>query len=200
MDDFNMYGNRQDEYSYLTAESKADVVYYCHGLGLMMNGARTLLAERHPGVTTIEMCPGDKTDGTYGICFRSVFVYRINGKGIHNPTFPHRINVWNNTSRLNSDPDRFSPAIGRKVGPGRYISPHGHGTDDMMTVTTSAESTAITNNGTNTGTVASGQVYADRALTIGERIVLLLPGGSNSGPFVITARPCADPVLVPVAE
>lgn len=200
VDTFNMYGNRQDQYAHLTAATQADVVYYCHGEGLMMNAARKLLAERHPGVTLIEMTVGSDNDQTYGIRLRSAHVYRISGKGTHNPNFPHRINVWDNTIRPNTDPERFVPALGRKVGPGAFIDPHGHGTDDMLTVMTSAEATAITNNGTNTGSVASGQVYADTRLTIGDRVVLVFPDGGLSRVYTITARPLANPDLIPVSE
>jgi hypothetical protein len=37
---YGMYGNRQDEYGYLSADSQAEIVEYCHALANMMAEAR----------------------------------------------------------------------------------------------------------------------------------------------------------------
>jgi hypothetical protein len=147
----------------------------------------------------ITLLPGSDYDRErYGITHRSEHVYRVAGKGVHNRSHPHRIQVWDNTVRPNSDPDRLTEFTGR-VGPGAYIDPQGKGTDDPITVTTSAESIAITNSGRNTGTEPSGQVYAPQTLTIGDYVVLTYPDGWLSQPYVLTARPLGDPGLAPLA-
>lgn len=143
---------------------------------------------------TIEMTPAPSN--TYGIRFKSVHVYRMTGPGLHNRSFPHRIAEWDNTMRLNTNPDEWSEYSG-KTGPGTFVDPSGKGTDEPTSWLTSSESVAITNNGTNTGTVASGQVYADVTLKIGDQVVLAYPDGTTSAPMVLTARSLADPVLIP---
>jgi len=47
---------------------------------------------------------------------------------------------------------------------------------------------------------ASGQVYADVPLTIGETVRLRWPDGSLSDPYVVTPQPLTDPVLVPASS
>lgn len=149
---------------------------------------------------SIEMAIASEYDQrNYAIRLISAHVYRVTGRNVHNRSHPHRIKVWDNTGRPNADPERWSEFLGRKIGPGRYIGPDGRGTDAEVSVTTSAEAVAITNNGTNTGTVASGQVYAETELVIGDEVLLVLPSGATMGPAVLTARPVADPVLVPVS-
>jgi hypothetical protein len=37
---YGMYGNRQDEFGYLSAESQAEIVEYCHAVANMMAEAR----------------------------------------------------------------------------------------------------------------------------------------------------------------
>jgi hypothetical protein len=148
----------------------------------------------------IPLRPGSEYDRTsYGITHRSEHVYRVTGKGVHNRSFPHRVQVWDNTVRPNTDPDQLTEFTGR-VGPGAYIDPQGKGTDAATTVTTSAESIAITRTGANTGTAVSGQVYAPHTMTIGDYILLVYPDGTLSDPYVLTARPLGDPGLVPVAQ
>lgn len=145
---------------------------------------------------TIDLVDGDRNAQSYGIRFRSKFVYRFTGTGLHNPSSPHRVNVWDNTGRPNTDPDRFKPALGRKVGPGAYIDPRGHGTDHATSILTNAESTIMTDNGTNTGTEASGQVYADVTIRTGESVMLRAPDGNVTGPYRLTTRFLSDPVLI----
>lgn len=134
----------------------------------------------------------------YGITYRGAFIYHVTGKGLHNPTSPHRVTVWDNTVRPNTDPDAYSQYSG-KAGPGAYLDPSRKGTDEPVSVYLGAESTIITANGTNTGTKASGQVYADETLEVGGFVLLRYPDGTLSNPFRVTARPVSDPVLIPVS-
>jgi hypothetical protein len=39
---YGMYGNRQDEFGYLCAESQAEIIEYCHALANLENYARGL--------------------------------------------------------------------------------------------------------------------------------------------------------------
>lgn len=136
---------------------------------------------------------------SYGITARSSYVYLITGKGLHNRNSPHRITVWDNTVRPNPHPGQTRwTEFGQIGGDGQYLDPNNKGTDEPVSVTTSAEATVITAHGANTGTEASGQVYADETLTVGETVRLRHPDGTLSGPYVVTTRPLADPDLVPV--
>ena len=137
----------------------------------------------------------------YGIRYVSTFVHRITGKGLHNRNSPHRIKVWDNTRRpnpRNGEPVRYGEYGRIDGGDGQYLDPNNIATDDDLSYLTSAEATAITSNGTNTGTVASGQVYAPTALAVGQFVVLMYPDGMLSDPMILTARPLRDPELIPV--
>lgn len=160
-------------------------------LDWLIGQARTLL----DGRTVIVMA--DAGPNTYGITHKSVFVYRMTGPGLHNRYKPHRIRVWDNTNRPNNRPDTYNSMTG-KPGPGAYLDPSGKGTENPISYLTAAEPTAMTNTGTNTGTVASGQVYANITLAVGDVVSLLLPDYTLLGPFTITAGPLSDPVLMPV--
>lgn len=130
----------------------------------------------------------------YGITHRSRHVYRV-GPHMHNALYPHRVQVWDNTRRPNTDPERF--VSGRKVGPGAYVAPDGSGTDCEVSIVASAEPISIDRYGTGTGTEASGQVWADGGLGRGNFVVLRYPSGELSDPLVL--RVCArDIELVPV--
>lgn len=137
---------------------------------------------------------------TYRILSRSEFVYHMAGAGLHNRHSPHRITLWDNTGKPN--PDNGGPIKYGDYGPlptggnGAYIGPDNRATDFPLSVTTSAESTVITNNGTNTGTVASGQVYAPETLAIGDVVIFRLPDGTLSDPWRIRERSLSDPDLI----
>ena len=132
---------------------------------------------------------------TYGIEYQSLYVYRMEGRGLHNPSHPHRIQAWDNACRPNVDPSAPGPFNSGVVGPGEYIGPDRKGTDHRWHYVTAAESVAITNSGTNTGTVASGQVYAGHVLAVGDVVRLVFPDGSASRELRVTARSLANPIL-----
>ncbi|MEV1109961.1 hypothetical protein AB0I95_15090 [Micromonospora sp. NPDC049751] len=134
----------------------------------------------------------------YGITHKGEHVYHVTGAGLHSRSHPHRVVVWDNTGRRNFYPDRWNECSG-KPGPGAWLDPNGKGTDSEVTVILDAESIVITNNGTNTGTPASGQVYAPRPhLAIGDIVIMVYPDGTPSAPYVVEARPLRDPELVPL--
>ncbi len=146
----------------------------------------------------ISLAPGSDYDRErYGITHHSTHVFRVTGKGVHNRSHPHRVQVWDNTLRPNTDPDRLTEFTGR-VGPGAYLDPQGKGTDSPITVTTSAEAVAVTNDGRTTGTEASGQVWAPETVAIGDFVALVYPDGTMSDPYRLTARPLGDSGLTPV--
>lgn len=129
-------------------------------------------------MTTIELRPASPYDvTTYGILFRSRYVYN----SAHS-TYPTRVVVWDNTRRVNGrngEPVRhgdYGPIDG---GIGRYLDPRNKVTDSERSILLSTESIVITNNGTNTGTEASGQVYAPEGAKLrdGDTVTLLYPDG-----------------------
>ncbi|MDG4783275.1 hypothetical protein O7614_26805 [Micromonospora sp. WMMD961] len=136
---------------------------------------------------------------TYGITHRGVFVHEVSGKGLHNRQYPHRVQVWDNTGRpnpRNGEPVRYGQYGRIDGGDGKYLDPNHNATDEPVTVLLSAESIAITNNGTNTGTWDGGQPFG-AALKVGEAVRLRYMDGTLSDPYVVTTRPLADPVLIP---
>lgn len=126
----------------------------------------------------------DSREASYGITHHSRHVYRTTKS--HGPT---RLKVWDNTSRLNPDRGKH---LGEPIGGGNtltkysqpgtatatYIDPKGNPTDDAVTILLSPESSAITSNGTNTGTVASRQVYHTDVLGDGDTATLSYPDGT----------------------
>lgn len=99
---------------------------------------------------------------SYEIMYESKFVYRT-----RKSSAPTRVVMWGNTERpnpRNGEPVRYGDYGPIDGGNGRYLDPNNNPTDDPVTVLLSPESTAITDNGTNTGTEASGQVYAPERL------------------------------------
>jgi len=142
----------------------------------------------------VKMRYADAREQTYGILFSSVNVHVIRGAK-HNKFAPHRIKVWCNIFRKNPHPGEVKwTNFGSIGGDGEYLDPNNRGTDDPITVTTSAEATCITSDGRNTGTEASGQVYG-LMLTVGDPVMLVLPDGTEHGPYVIRQRPLHDPHL-----
>jgi hypothetical protein len=143
----------------------------------------------------------DRQD-SYGVLFEGMFVYDVTGKGLHSRHHPHRVVVWDNTRRpnpRNGEPVRYGQYGKLDGGDGKYLDPSRNATDAEQTIILDAESIAITSNGTNTGTAASGQVYGPVTLTVGQYVVLIYPDGTTSDPLVITARPLRDPELLPIS-
>jgi hypothetical protein len=155
------------------------------------------MANNDDGIVVIDMLKATARAAEYGIRFESAYVFKMAGKGLHNRHHPHRIKVWDNTNRPNPHPGQIRHTDHGSIGgEGRYLDPFNQGTDSAATVTTSAEAIAITNSGTNTGTVASGQVYASKSLAIGQRVTLRTPQGEMPEVYVVTAQPFSDPILV----
>lgn len=79
-------------------------------------------------------------------------------------TSPTRVEVWDNTFRLNprnGEPVRYGSYGPVDGGNGKYLNPRNIATDDELTVLITTESTAIcADPAFNTGQPGSGQVYA----------------------------------------
>lgn len=141
--------------------------------------------------TIINLLEADVHAKRYGVTHKSDAVYSVTGKKVHNPTFPHRITVWDNTGRLNTTPDKWNEFSG-KPGPGAYLDPSGKGTDAQVSFTLDAESVVIA-----AEPVQSGARYSREGLRPGDTVQLRYPDGTLSPELVVTTRYTADPVLIP---
>lgn len=131
---------------------------------------------------------------TYGVEYESTTLHKMTGKGLHNPSFPHRIDVWDNTRRpnpRNGQPVRFGDYGPVDGGNGRYLGPDRRATDDEQTFTVSAQSVMLA-----ARPVERAPYGAD--LAVGQTVTVRYPDGRTVD-MVVTARQLADPVLVPVA-
>lgn len=126
---------------------------------------------------------------TYGILYKSRNVFDTTVS--HGPT---RLVVWDNTVRVNPDRgkqlgetltvgDRRGNRVteyNRRYTEGTYLDPRNAPTDALVSILLTPEASAITSNGTNTGTVASGQVYASGRLADGDTATLSYPHGLDA--------------------
>lgn len=116
--------------------------------------------------TVIDMVPADAYRlSNYGIALVSRTKHVVRGKGVHNPGFNHRVEVWFNTNGTD---------------------PHGKTTQDATTVLLSATATVLSNMG-------DGDQYGPD-LVVGERVILMLKNRSL-GVFSIVAGNLCDPYL-----
>jgi hypothetical protein len=127
---------------------------------------------------------------TYGIEYVGRFVHEIIGAR-HNPHSSFRIKVWNNTDRLNPHPGVTKwNDWGSIGGDGKYLDPGNRATDEIRTVTTSAEAVVIAAHPIDRKAMGT-------TLTIGDTVYLREPGGALLGPYVIEQRPLHDPHFEP---
>lgn len=138
-----------------------------------------VLAEPKPEPTVhrVELIEAPASRQQYGITHLSRHVFQTS-RGSH----PTRVQVWCNTGRpnpRNGEPVRFGEYGPIDGGRGAYLDPGRKATDAAYSILLSPESVAITSNGTNTGTEASGQVYApsDTRIVENDTLVLALPDG-----------------------
>lgn len=139
-------------------------------------------------MTTIQLRIAERHEVRHGIVYVSTTLHEVTGRGVHSRHYNHSVTVWDNTNRLNTDPDQYR-AHG-KAGPGTYVDPSGKGTDSAMTALLLAKPTAIS---------AHAHLVTPMGglLTIGEQVTLVFPSGARQD-FVVTARSLSDPELVPV--
>lgn len=112
---------------------------------------------------------------TYGVLYKSRNVYQTSKSN-----GPTRLVVWDNTSRVNfrdGEPVRFGECGPIDGGNGCYLDPNNKATNHPTSLLLTPESSVITDSGMNTGTVASGQVYANTVLRDGEYATVSFPNG-----------------------
>ena len=131
----------------------------------------------------------------YGITHEGVVRHTVTGPGLHNRSFPHRVQVWSNTGRPNPHPGEVRwTEYGSIGGPGQYLDPRNKGTDDPATVYLASESVGIYAVYTEED---RRRAMEGEPLRVGQRVRLLYPDGTLSEPYVITAGHLSDPSLIP---
>ena len=140
---------------------------------------------RPPAQHVVELVDAPEQRAQYGITHLSRYVFSTT-KG----SYPTRVVVWSNVNRpnpRNGEPVRFGEYGKLDGGNGRYLDPSNNATDEPTSIRLTPEASVITNNGTNTGTAASGQVYAPAGQRIaeGDLVALVYPGGSIGVTYVV---------------
>lgn len=108
--------------------------------------------------------------------YESLYRYRVMGRGVHNRSHDHALRVYRN--RLADVPGQYVNAI------------DGHMTTEQWSYGLAAQATVI-------AAPNRRRITMQDPLVIGQKVTLTYPDGTVSEPFTITARPVADPVLVP---
>lgn len=117
----------------------------------------------------------------YGVLLTSQTTHRFTGRGIHNPSFSHCLDVW--TNKVHPDPELRSSAK-------PYRDPHGHSTDQGFSFLWSAQASVIS---------LSPIARAPEGVTLQLGVVVTpLVHGYPLGDFQIRARRGYDPHLVQV--
>lgn len=133
----------------------------------------------------------------YGITHRSVGTVRMTGKGIHNPSHAHTLNVWDNTGRPNlhnGQPVRFVGQYGKtEGGNGAYMCPNGRATDSALSLLFSAEATVISAHRSGFERPATPVTLA-----LGDTVTVADTDGNVIGRFTVAAKPLHNPHLEPV--
>ena len=130
-------------------------------------------------MTTIDLtAASDYQREHYGVLLESVTQHSVTGKGVHNRSHPHTVDVWAN---------RLEFADGRAEC---YLDPRGRATEAPYSFLLKAQAVVISIN--KIDRPAQGDTLA-----IGD-IVRLTVHGFSIGWFQIMALPLHDPHLVPV--
>lgn len=137
----------------------------------------------------IQMVEATVNEARYGIAFRSASDRKIKGAK-YNRHASFTITIWLNVFRPNPHPVAVWKGVGMIGGPGKYLGADNKGTDEPYSVTASAQAAVISNR-----PGLGGQLGEE--ISIGQAVVLVLPDGTELGPFIVTDRRMADPYLVP---
>jgi hypothetical protein len=141
----------------------------------------TTTETRTPAVHRVELVEAHADRAQYGITHTSRYVYDARRR-LSSPT---RIVVWSNVDRpnpRNGEQVRYGDYGPLDGGDGQYLDPNNRATDSATSIYLTPEASAITNNGTNTGTEASGQVYElgyPEPIREGDTIILIYPDGTE---------------------
>lgn len=131
--------------------------------------------------TTINLQPASPYRGeTYGVLLESETQHDVTGPGVHNRHHPHRLDVWEHRRRYNDGDEVL------------WVDPHGNPTKARYSYLLSARPVVI-------AARPVDRTPEGPALAIGD-VVTLAIHGYELGQFRVTARPLADPVLVPLTE
>lgn len=122
-------------------------------------------------MTTINMIIGNENNQSYGIRLVSESLHRITGKGIHNPSFNHKLQIWENGAYGNPETD-----------------PHGNPFTEPWSYLWSAVPSVISAH-------PMKRDILGPTLAVGEEITLKV-GGYPLGDFILTAGRWMDPYLV----
>jgi hypothetical protein len=129
-----------------------------------------------PTVHIIDLVEADSND--YGILLQSKTVHRFVGKGVHNPSFDHLLQVWQNR-----------PSRARGADLNRVVDPHGRPTNEFYSYMFSAIPSVIS-------LVPRGpQPEHGVTLELGA-VVTLRIHGYVIGIFQVRAQVAHDPHLV----
>lgn len=123
-------------------------------------------------VRTINLVEASHSQCGHGITHVSENVFKTIGTGVARRSFPHRIEVWDNTARPSSDPQAA------------YVSPQGHGTDELVSVQLRPMAVIL-----DARADLPQATHDDTALAMGEQVCLRYPDGSLSACYVV--RPVA---------
>lgn len=122
-------------------------------------------------MTIIHMATANDNSQSYGIRLVSISLHRITGKGIHNPSFNHKLQVWENGAY--GDPK---------------TDPYGKPFTEAFSYLWSAVPSVISAHPQKADILGP-------TLAVGDGITLMI-GGYPIGDFVLTAGRWTDPYLV----
>lgn len=128
---------------------------------------------------TIHLQPADANSRSYGILMESTTRHAFGGRGIHNPSFDHRLDVWVNRRR-----DDYA---GQAEA---FRDPQGRMTAEPYSYLWKPEAVVI-------GLNPAPRPERGLGLALGDVVTLLIHGYSL-GDFQIRARRTYDPHMVPV--
>lgn len=128
---------------------------------------------------TIALTAANKDEAHYGILFVSETKHAMTGKGLHNRSFDHIVQVWEN---------RETAALPA----GTLSDPWGNATTETHTFAMKAQATVLTAH-RETPRFAYGDTIA-----VGDTVTLTI-AGLLVGTFAVVARPLRDPVLERIA-
>lgn len=128
---------------------------------------------------TIAVTAANETKASYGILFVSETQHRMTGKGLHNRSFDHIVQVWEN---------RQTAAFPE----GTLADPWGNATTETHTFAMKAQATVLTAH-----REEPRFAYGD-TLAVGDTVTLTI-AGLPIGEFQIVARPLRDPMLERIA-
>jgi hypothetical protein len=129
--------------------------------------------------TRIDLKPADDyRRDNYGVLLESETLHTMSGRGVHNRSFNHEIQVWENR------PSKVTVA-----DPDQLVTPHGQPTEERYHFQTKAVPTVLT-------AWKEERQEQGPGLAVGDQVELYVQGFSI-GTFTVTAGVLRDPILLP---